>query len=153
VACAGARGCVVAVALWVVGDLAVAQGDPIVLIVNKNNPVESLTIRDLARFYSGEVTEWPSGESIVAINRPIESDIRRRFYRIVLNAPPTQKFFQPGSPIPFETIRVDSDLAIVRFVARLANSIAYCSLSVVDSSVKVIKIDGKPPQAEDYRLP
>lgn len=144
---------VVAAALWMAVAPAAAQADPIVLIVSKNNPVESLTTKDLARIYSGEVTEWSSGESITAINRPIESDIRRRFYRIVLNASPAQKFFQSGTPIPFETVRVDSESSITRFVARLGNAIAYCSLSAVDSSVKVLKIDGKLPQEEGYRLP
>jgi phosphate transport system substrate-binding protein len=160
---------------WPVGDLAASQyhwnnsstflenrpaaipirlspDGPILIVVNRNNPVTNLTIRQLARIYSGEVTEWPNGDSIIAINRPIESDIRERFYHYVFNARATQKFFQIGSPIPFETVRVDNETSVTRFVARDRGAIAYCLRNCADSSVKVLTIDGKSPEDHEYEL-
>jgi ABC-type phosphate transport system substrate-binding protein len=128
------------------------QGRPIAVVVNEANQVNDLTVRQLARIYSGEVTEWPSGESITVINRPIQSDIRVRFYRQVLNAKPTQKFFQTGSPIPFETQRVDSEAAIIRFVERDRGAIAYCYVPCVAPSVKVISVGGRLPDQDGYAL-
>ena len=133
------------VPLVVSGEAAV-----VVVVVNKANPVDALSLRQLARIYAGEVTEWPSGESIVAINRPIHSEIRSRFYEIVLTAPPTKKFFQIGSPIPFETVRVDSERAVPRFVAGETGAIAYCYQPCGGDSVKVLKIDGRLPQEDGY---
>jgi phosphate transport system substrate-binding protein len=129
-----------------------AADEPIVVVVNKNNPINSLTMRDLARLYSGEVTEWPTGNSVVIINRPFDSDSRTKFYHLVLNAKPTQKYFQTGSPIPFETIRVESEGAVTRFVSRLPWAVAYCYLSAADASVKIIKIDGRSPTDHEYPL-
>jgi ABC-type phosphate transport system substrate-binding protein len=126
--------------------------EPIVVVVNKSNPVDSLTLRQLARIYSGEVTEWPNGEPITVLNRPIFSDVRQRFYRFVLNAPPTQKFFQTGSPIPFETLRVDTEGSIARFAARDKSVIGYCYVSCANTSVKVLQIEGRSPGNEGYAL-
>jgi PBP superfamily domain len=128
------------------------QEKPIVVVVNIANSVDDLTVRQLARIYSGEVTEWPNGESITAINRPIESEIRVRFYRQVLKAKPTQKFFQTGTPIPFETQRVDSEAAITRFVGRDRGAIAYCYAPCTAPSVKVISIGGRLPDQDGYAL-
>jgi ABC-type phosphate transport system substrate-binding protein len=129
-----------------------AADEPIVVVVNKKNPINSLNLRDLARLYNGEVTEWPSGESVVIVNRPFDMEVRATFYRLVLNAKPTQKYFQTGSPIPFETMRVESEGAVPRFVARLPGAVAYCYLSAADASVKIIKIDGKLPTDQEYAL-
>ena len=132
--------------------LAFSEEAPVVVLVNQANPVDDLSLRQLARIYAGEVTEWPNGESIVPINRPIHSEIRRRFYQIVLHAPPTTRFFQTGSPIPFETVRVDSETAIPRFVARDRGAIAYCFQPCGVDAVKVLKIDGRMPQENGYAL-
>jgi ABC-type phosphate transport system substrate-binding protein len=129
-----------------------AADEPIVVVVNKKNPINSLNLRDLARLYNGEVTEWPSGESAVIINRSFESEIRAQYYRLVLNAKPTQKYFQTGSPIPFETMRVESDGAVARFVARIPWAVAYCYLSSADASVKILKIEGRSPTDPEYPL-
>lgn len=133
-------------------SLAFSAEGTIVLLVNRRSQVDELTVRQLARIYSGEVTEWPNGDAITAINRPIESDIRRGFYRLVLNANPTQKFFQTGSPIPFETMRVDSDGAIARFVSRDKGAIGYCYAPCGNASVKVLRIEGRSPEDQDYAL-
>lgn len=128
------------------------QEGAIVVVVNKDNPIEALTLSQLARIYSGEVTEWPDGKPITAINRPIDSEVRRRFYHIVLHAKPTQKFFQTGSPIPFETIRVDSEASIARFVSQDTGAIGYCYARCANASVRVLRIGGRSPEDDDYAL-
>jgi ABC-type phosphate transport system substrate-binding protein len=123
---------------------AVPKKPSIVVLVNKGNPVKSLSLRELARIYRGEMTEWPNGEGITAINRPIDSEIRRKFYDVVLDAGPAQKFFKTGSPIPFETIRVDSEGSVAKFVVRDRGAIGYCFAPCADSSVKAIPLEEFP---------
>lgn len=129
-----------------------AEVDPIVVIVNKANAIEELGSRELSRIYKGAVEEWPNGQSIIAINRPFGSDIRVHFYHIALKAPPTKKFFRPGSPVPFKTRRVKSGHATRKFVSRLPNAIGYLYLSEVDDTVKILKIDGLLPTEAAYPL-
>jgi ABC-type phosphate transport system substrate-binding protein len=116
----------------------------ILVLVNKGNSLQKLTLRQLARIYRGEMTEWPNGEAITAINRPIDSEIRRKFYDVVLDAGPAQKFFQTGSAIPFETIRVDSEGSVAKFVRRDRGAIGYCFAPCADSSVMAIPLENLP---------
>jgi phosphate transport system substrate-binding protein len=131
-----------------------AQADSaaaIAVIVNKDNPVGTLHIGDLARIYRGEHGEWPDDQKIVATNHDVESDLRRRFYAVVLGAPPTEKFRLPGTPIPFHTMMFKSARVVLKFVAATPQAIGYVPVEHLDSSIKVLRIDGLLP--DDVRYP
>ncbi len=129
------------------------QGEePIVVLVHPSNRTSDLTLGQLARIYRGEVTEWPDGRPITVINRPIQSEVRARFYQIVLGAKPTQPFYQPDSPFPFETRRVESESVVAKFIARDPSAIAYCVQSCANGPVKVLRIEGQRPGEDDYAL-
>jgi phosphate transport system substrate-binding protein len=129
-----------------------AVDDPIAVIVHKDNKLPGLAKSGLARIYSGEMGAWPDGQKIVVLNRPLDSDLRKQFYRLVLDAEPTAKFFLPGSPIPFETRQVQSDQATRKIVAQIPSAIGYLPLSATDDSVKVLAIDGVLPSQGRYTL-
>lgn len=122
----------------------------IAVIVNKDNPVGTLHIGDLARIYRGERGEWPDDQKIVATNHDVESDLRRRFYAVVLGVPPTEKFRLPGTPIPFHTMTFKSARVILKFVATTPQAIGYVPVEHLDSSVKVLRIDGLLPDDVSY---
>jgi PBP superfamily domain len=126
--------------------------EPIVVLVHPRNPVKDLTQGQLARIYRGEVTEWPDGTPITVINRPIDSEVRIRFYRQVLGSRQTQPFYQPDSPFPFETRRVDQESVVATFVARDRSAIAYCYRSGAHDHVKILTIGGRSPEEQDYVL-
>lgn len=134
------------------GPVAAQAGnaEAIAVIVNKDNPVGALYIGDLARIYRGERGEWPDDQKIVTTNHDIESDLRRRFYDSVLSAPPTEKFHVPGSLIPFHTITFKSSRVIVKYVANTPQAIGYVSVDHLDSSVKVLRINGLLPADTSY---
>ena len=52
--------------------------DAFVFVVNKNNPVQSLTINQIQKIYTGEITNWSqvggNNESIKVFTRPRNSD-------------------------------------------------------------------------------
>ena len=66
--------------------------------------------------------------------------MRKRFYRIVLNAKPEQKFYRPGTPIAIQSLIQRSDESVIRFVAAIESAIGYVALSKVNDTVKVILI-------------
>jgi len=70
----------------------------------------------------------------------------------VLGVKPTQPFYQPDSPFPFETRRVESESVVAKFVARDLSAIAYCYQSHVGGLVKVLRINGQRPGEDDYAL-
>jgi PBP superfamily domain len=126
--------------------------EPIVVLVHPRNPVKDVTLGQLARIYRGEVTEWPDGSPITVINRPLNSEVRIRFYRQVLGSRQTQQFYQPDSPFPFETRRVDEESVVATFVARDRSAIAYCYRSGAHGHVKILTIGGRSPEEQDYAL-
>lgn len=128
------------------------RAEPITVIVNKSNEIDNIDSSDLSRIYKGQNERWPDGSKIVIINRPIDTEIRRIFYKTVLNAKPTKKFFRFGSPIPFSTTRMKSDLATRIYVSRVPNAIGYIHYSEVDNTIKVLKINDALPTDKDYKI-
>lgn len=129
-----------------VGAPSNGQADSIVVIVNKENPVDNASLADLARIYNGTKTRWPDGSQILAIDRPEDASIRAAFYRIVLRAEPGKVFYQTGSPVPFKTLHQQSAMGTKRLVARMANAIGYIYRTELDDSVKALTIDGASPR-------
>lgn len=128
------------------------RAEPITVIVNKLNEIDNINSNDLSRIYKGQDEKWSDGSKIVIINRPIDSEIRRVFYKTVLNAKPTKKFFRFGTPIPFSTTVMKSDLATRIFVSRVPNAIGYIHYSEVDDTIKILKIDDSLPTDKDYKI-
>lgn len=59
-----------------VGALA---GEPIAIIVNKDNPVDSLSLGDIKRFYENDALKWPDGTRIVLYDLPVKNEARKTF--------------------------------------------------------------------------
>lgn len=126
--------------------------DPIAVVINKENSVDELTRQELARIYRGDRETWPDGQKIIAINQAIGSEVRRRFYATILGAGPAEKFFVPGTPLPFHTMSFKSDVAIRKFVGNTSSAIGYLPLSQVHGPVKILRIDKQMPGATGYPL-
>ena len=77
---------IVAAALFFIAPHAGAlAGDgPIAIIVNKDNPVQSLTLDDIKKFYENDVLQWPDGKRVVLYDLPIKDDARKTFSKRVL---------------------------------------------------------------------
>ncbi len=127
---------------------ALGHAESLAVIVNKNNPTNSLTVTTIAGMYRGETLHWPGGDRIKLVNREISAEARELFYLHVLNAKPDQVFYRQGTPIPVQSVIERSDDAIVRFVGSIEGAIGYVSLSrlrtIGDTQVKVILIIENP---------
>jgi ABC-type phosphate transport system substrate-binding protein len=115
----------------------------VVVIVNKSNPITSISKGKLASIYRGEGETWDNGQRIVVINQTIGSDVRERFYRSVLKCSASTKFYIAGTMAPIMTVVQNSDEAARLFVSNMKNAIGYISEDALDKSVKAILVDGK----------
>src|SRR3989338_4979418 len=122
-----------------------AWAGSIAVIVNKSSSVEAISLAELRRIYQGQKTRWSDGATIMVVNRSAASAIRAAFYRLVHNADPEQEFYQKGSPIPFNPVPQESDIATRRLVSRMPNAIGYVGAEQVDDTVKIVAIDGGRP--------
>jgi len=125
----------------------VAGGDVLAVIVNKGNPVSSLSQNELRPIFQTTKKSWGSGEDAVPINLPEDNPLRNDFDQAVLGLDPervarywTDRKVRGGARPP---VRVPTTAAVLKAVAAKAGAIGYIRLSEVNGSVKVVaKISG-----------
>ena len=124
-----------------------------VFIVNRENPLENISVEDVRRVYSGEITNWhdlgvDGLEEIVAYQRPANSGSQTALERLMGDV--------PIMAAPSETISDFMDEIIETIEYRnLPNAIGYtfrffCT-EMIGSDVKLLSIDGVEPSLENIR--
>ncbi len=112
--------------------------DGIAIIVNTNNTVADLTVEQIAKIYTGEITNWNevggSDGEIVLIGREAGSGTRDGFESIT----DTEDACQYRQELT-------STGAVITAVESNPNAIGYASLASVKDSVKAISVDGVAP--------
>lgn len=123
-----------------------AQPLPFVVVVNKENPVTTLTLPELRRIFMKQTRMWPHGESVVPVDWDSSSAMRHEFSRRVLGRSVremaefwVQQSITQGLQPPTTQ---KSARAILRFVASVPGAISYVPPEDVDDTVKVIKVAG-----------
>ena len=116
--------------------------DGIAVITNKSCNIKDVTSKDLAKIYTGEITDWAElgGEEqpIIVIGREAGSGTRDAFEEL-LEVKDVCAYAQ----------ELDSTGAVLAKVATTPGAIGYVSLDVVDDTVSGLKIDGVEPTEEE----
>lgn len=116
--------------------------DGIAVIVDKDNAVKDLKKDDLAKIYTGEISNWKdlggSDESIVVIGRESGSGTRDAFEELV-DVKDKCKYAQ----------ELDSTGGVLAKVAATPGSIGYISLDALDDTVNGVSLDGAEPTEEN----
>ena len=114
-------------------DATVVGLDGIALVVNPANKLEDISLEDLAKVYSGEITNWKElggdDKAIVVIGREDGSGTRDGFESIVM-----------GDKEPKYAQELESTGSVINAVATTDGAIGYASLANVDETVKALKV-------------
>jgi len=132
-------------------DVSCAQ---IVIIVNKDNPIDNVSFKELQQIYLGEKLSFSNRKSIVL---GVDADIKQQFIKKLFNWSEIKfkqhwmnMIFSGASYVaPKEFKRLDE---LVRFITLNEGSIAFIDITEVDENIKVVTVDGKLPENEDYPL-
>lgn len=112
--------------------------DGIAIIVNPQNPVKDLSLEQIAKIYTGEITNWKDvgGEDaeIVLIGREAGSGTRDGFESIT----DTKDACQYRQELT-------STGDVITTVSQNPNAIGYASLASIKDSVKVLTVNGVAP--------
>src|SRR5215469_18059039 len=111
---------------------------PFTMIVNPDVTVANLTQDQIIQIYStGTITNWQQvggpNLPIVPVVRPATSGTRATFRKYVLG----------GRDQNGKLLQSDSSQTVLQTVANTPGAIGYLALSVLDSSVREVAIDGK----------
>lgn len=125
-------------------DATVVGLDGIALVVNPANKLEDITLQDLAKVYSGEITNWKElggdDKAIVVIGREDGSGTRDGFESIVM-----------GDKEPKYAQELESTGSVINAVATTDGAIGYASLANVDETVKALKVGGIEATEENVK--
>lgn len=109
--------------------------DGIAIIVNNENPVSNLSLENIAKIYTGEITNWSEvggkDAEIVLIGREAGSGTRDGFESIT-DTKSACKYRQ----------ELTSTGDVITTVSKNPGAIGYASVSSVKDSVKALTVDG-----------
>ncbi|HEX4975458.1 MAG TPA: phosphate ABC transporter substrate-binding protein [Pseudomonadales bacterium] len=114
----------------------------LVVVVNPQNTVQSLSKEDVSRIYLGKNKNFPNGSDIETIDLHKDSQLREDFYRKVCGKSPSQiasywsRLIFTGKGVPPRS--VDTEAAAKEWIVSHPNSMAYIDSANVDGSVKVV---------------
>ena len=138
----------VAVLVLLCTGVRAAQEPAFVVIVNKANPVRTLSLVQLRRIFLKQTRMWPHADSVVPLDWDATSPLREAFSRQVLARTVREMgdyWVQQGVTqglVPPSTQR--SSRAVLRFVASVPGAIAYLPPGEVDDTVVLVKVTGLP---------
>jgi len=132
----------------------------LVVVVNKANTTESLSVAQLRKLILGDVRTWPDKKPVVLISRDAASDVFKcvllsivrmsdaEYRRYIVGAE-----FRGGEPLA--TRMVSSGAGAAKVIASSAGSLAVVQTSElpgIAAGVRVVKVGGKAPGETGYPL-
>ena len=127
------------------------------IIVNQSNPVENFSFEELRKIFLGERSHWPNGRRITLVmldpSQPEHKVVLRDIYGMSekdFNNHFIQGVFTGAVFVSPKTLANSADVR--KFIFNVPGAIGYVRSSDVDSSVKVLRVDGRLPEDKDYRL-
>lgn len=129
--------------------------EPIVVVVDRDNPKADITLEELKSYYTGKRHEWPDGARVVLLDLESGAAERAAFETAALGMSPTdydrwwvdQKVRGQGS-----APKATSAGAAIKLTAKMRGAIAYVPSSQVDASVKVLTVNGVAPGSAGYPI-
>jgi ABC-type phosphate transport system substrate-binding protein len=127
------------------------------IVVNRSNPVENLSLAELRKIFLGQRIRWPNGHRVVVAmldsGFPERDAVLREVYRMTESG--YRDYFLKGrytGDIPVLPKTLSSPEILRKFVFNAPGAIGYLRASDLDSSVKVVSIDGRLPDNREYKL-
>jgi phosphate transport system substrate-binding protein len=110
--------------------------DAIAVIVHRENPLNDLTLDQIRKIFSAEITRWVEwggkNHPITLVTREEGSGTREAFQKLIMGK----------REISLSALVQDSNGAIRQVVTDDRNAIGYISLGLVNDRVKALKIGG-----------
>lgn len=132
-------------------------GGEIAIIVNKANAIEDVSFNDLVRIFKIEKKFWDDGKQIYLVGQGSRSAAKEAVLKMVykMDEYEIKKFWlvkiYQGHITSFPKV-FSSDQSLKAFVQQVPNAVGYIDASYADDSVKVLRVDGKLPGENGYKL-
>jgi ABC-type phosphate transport system substrate-binding protein len=127
------------------------------IVVNTSNPVDNLSMSELRHVFLGERRHWPNGRRITLVMMEPGQPERKALIREVCQMTETDfsQHFLHGlftGEVFVSPKTLASPVGVRKFIFNVPGAIGYVRATDVDSSVKVIRVDGRLPDDKEYSL-
>ena len=131
--------------------------EPLVIVVNRSNPVDDLTSAELRRIFLGNRSYWSNGRRITLVMREPGEPERNTVLRDVcgMNEDQLKNHFLHGlytGEILVSPKILSSPIGVRKFIFNVPGAIGYLRIGDVDPTVKVVRIDELLPEDKGYKL-
>ena len=131
--------------------------EPLVIVVNRSNPVDELSYAELRRIFLGNRSHWTNGRRITLVMREPGEPERNAIIRDVCGMTEEQlnRHFLHGlftGEILVSPKTLSSPMGVRKFIFNVPGAIGYLRIGDVDSTVKVVRIDELNPDDKGYKL-
>ena len=131
--------------------------EPLVIVVNRSNPVNNLSFTELRRVFLGERSHWGNDRRITLVFRDPGELERNVILRDVcgMNEDELKTHFLRGlftGEILVSPKILSTPTGVRKFIFNVPGAIGYLRISDVDDSVKVVRLDELLPNDKGYRL-
>lgn len=118
------------------------------VVVNRDNSVENVTSAHLAKIIRGELKKWPDGKNIILVLHKDSAGEREALEHLnkMSAAEWTAFVIAHKDSIMF----VDTDADVLKAVQAEPGALGLIEVRSIDSSVNVIRVDGKLPMELGY---
>lgn len=131
------------------------------VVVHQSNPNTNLLFTDVRAFFSGASKQWPNGSKVVLVERDNASAVYRFLLARILHTTAIEYKrhllsieFAGEAPVTLKIL--NSDQAACKFVFNVPGAIGLIDVNSLNlpecASVGVVRIDGRLPGQEAYRL-
>ena len=130
-------------------------------VVHQSNPTHNLRFGDLLSMFEGANRQWPNRSPVVLVERDAQSAPYQYLMSRLLNTTPGEykrslQSVEYRGETPVSIKILNSDAAACQFVFNVPSAIAIIEtkslVSAACSQVQLLRIDGKLPGEEGYRL-
>ncbi|MFZ0953294.1 MAG: substrate-binding domain-containing protein, partial [Candidatus Sulfotelmatobacter sp.] len=118
------------------------------VVVNKDNTVENVTAAHLSRILRSEVKRWPDGKAIVLVlhrDSEGETETLERLNRMTADELKALIAAHRDS-----IVMADSDADVLKAVRSTPGAIGLVEFRSIDSTINVVRVDGKLPEESGY---
>jgi len=127
------------------------------IVVNRSNPVEDVSVKELRKIFLGQRGQWPHGRRIAVVMMEPGRPERATMLREVLHMGEEtyQDYLLKGlfTGDVFVSPKILASPSVVRkFILNAPGAIGYLRADDVDNTVKVLKVEGRLPDDKEYAL-
>jgi hypothetical protein len=133
-----------------------AHAKDLAVVVNKANDTKAITAADLTKLLKTSTKKWGNGQDVLIVMRDPNTPEMKVVVQKVFGIPADQvkalaTSANQGRSTP-AFIFADSDDMVLKLVAGSAGAIGVADVYTINSTVNVIKVDGKMPLEPGYLL-